>query len=519
MRAIIALAGCLLAMCAGCARPTEVQPNAPGSKPHALAETPDQDLTPSPPRAEPPPEGVRLGLHFPEAERTELESGLKLRILPRHTLPLVLIRLVIFSGSAEDGTVPGLAQFTGQLIRHSGAADIGGPELAQRIETLGSPLHLFFDRDTIALQWMVTRENLGKALELLGALVSQPRFSTAEFQRLKQLERERLESLAKAGAGWAIEHAVYQKLFGLPSGVHPYASVGGTIAGMEGIQLSDCRGFVAQHFLPNNAAVLLVGDVEPSEARHDVEQAFANWKRGHVALEAYPTPAGPARFEVLLLNRQQSNHAEIALAMLAAEPRSPEFVAMRVVEQVLGADFSGRLYRQLYERGFAYLTGSELDVLAQGPSVLRLNARTSVERAPAALGAMLAQFERIATEPPSEAEVRAASRWLSDGLLLRSGSPSELATSITELDVLGRSASYYEELRNTYLDVTRAQAAAVAQRFFKKEHAVAVVSGDAKRLFDPLRRFGPVSVLNPERNFAIEKRGSYDPTLSLDVPD
>lgn len=491
----------------------------------AAPEAPDARLgnttgEPSLPRQEPPPPGTSREATFPAMSDQLLANGLKLRVVERHRLPIVDLRLVVFSGSATDGAHPGVAQVTGELLKDGGAGPWTSRQLLERAEALGATLDIATSLDATTISLGVAKEHLGAALEIIGTLVQKPRLAPLEFTKLVERERERVASLARADGSWAASMVLYRELFAVPTGAHPYARYDVTPSELAELRVTQCRQWHERHFVPANAALVLAGDVTPEEARSAVDSTFAQWQGATPQTIAYPRPLNADRLTVKLIDRAGSAQADIRIGLLAVERRSPQWAALKAANQILGGGVAGRLFLDVREkRSLAYRTGSVLRELAHGPVPEVLVAGTRTEKAPLTVGALLDHLDRIGAAPPEPDEAAIASRYLADSMLIDFETVGSLSALSSRLFVLGLPPTYYDSYRTALRTLDVAEVFAAVDGRFDRARATVVVAGDADRLAQPLSRFGPVRVIDAEGGFKVKRTLAHDPTAALDVPE
>jgi zinc protease len=102
-------------------------------------------------REPPPPATPSPDWTFPKIHHDKLDNGLPLRVVERHELPIVEIRLVVLSGQASDGARPGVAVLAGELLKVGGTGKWTSRELLEKIESLGSSLDILTERDSTTL--------------------------------------------------------------------------------------------------------------------------------------------------------------------------------------------------------------------------------------------------------------------------------------------------------------------------------------------------------------------------------
>lgn len=492
------LLGAALAACAPAGPPPKPPP--------PTASTPSAPPEPEPEALlRPPPPGLPPPAPFPTQIRRELGNGMTLRVVERRVHPIVELRLVLRSGSASDGEKPGLGLIAGELMKAGGAGPYNPRQLVERAEALGADLSVLTRRDSTEISLGVTSGDLEAALEILSVVVQKPRFAPVEFTKLRAREIERVKSAARGNARWAGAMVLYRRLYDLPTGVHPYSRYDATPDELEQIRLGDCRAWHAIHVVPPNATLIAVGDVDAARVEQAAQKLFGSWKGAVPPAPSISQPEAPRERRVYLVDRPDSAQSQVYVGLLGPERKSPDWPALSVADQALGGGVSGRLFLDVREkRSLAYSTGSFLSEVAVGPVALVLAAGTQTPKAPEAVAALLENLERISAEPPTEAEVESAIRYLSDGFVFELETVGSVAGLLSDLEVLALDDDYYDELR----DKLRALEAPVVSRAtgrYYRGTPVIVVAGDQKVLAGELARFGPVTVLDPEREFQVEK--------------
>lgn len=501
MSSVRALIQVLLASCVvmGCTvQPTvvaevPVEPSAPSDV--ASHEGTDEQ--------EPPAPGEAPRVAFPIIQHRKLESGLSIQIVERHHHPLVALRLVVRSGSATDGDEPGLALLAGEMMKAGGAGRFAPLELPQAVDALGADLRVGTGPDATVIGLDVTTPMLDGALEILSAVALTPKFHRREFELLRNREMERLESAARGDAHWAGAMVLYRELYSQPSGVHPYARYDALPGQLSKITLADCRAWYRAHVVPSNAALVLVGDVTPDAALAAAAKWFTRFS-GKPAPEARIEPPVPqTERQIYLVDRPGSEQAQILVGLLGPPRQSQAWPALSVANQMLGGGVSGRLFLDVRERrSLAYATNSAITEFAVGPTAIVLSAGTMTAKADEAVRALLEHLAIISQRPPGAEELQAAKTFLSDGFMLELETVGSVAELTTLLEVLRLPDDYYDEYRAAVRELTTGAVTTTAGKHYDRLPVI-VVAGDAAAIGASLSALGTVTVLDPERAFAV----------------
>jgi zinc protease len=257
---------------------------APGAKKNAEAAKEAMAANVPKPQADPT-------LKLPVIQRRKLSNGLEVLIVEQHELPVVNMGLVIKSGAASDPTnMPGLASITADLW-DEGTRTRNASEMSDTLAAIGARLNTSASWDASGASLLTLTRHLDKALELYADTIINPAFDATEFKRLQG--RRLIGLQAQRDNANAIAGQVYASL--LYGHDHPYGHpLGGNEASLNAITAEDARHFYETYYRPNNAALIVAGDVTPATIVPKLERALAGWKSGAVP-PAAKRHAPPAR--------------------------------------------------------------------------------------------------------------------------------------------------------------------------------------------------------------------------------
>jgi zinc protease len=188
----------------------------------------------------------------------------------------------------------------------------------------------------------------------MGEMVTQPAFAPEEIERDR---KSRLQNLARQkDQPTVIATETFDRLIYGDS--HPYGHSGdGTAASITALSRDDITRFYQQYYLPNNAVLVIVGDVSPEDAARYANLAFASWKRGTVPASATSTPSAPAssRTGVFLVDKPGAAQSEIRIGHAGVPRMSADYYPLTVLNAVLGGQFTSRINLNLREeKGYTY---------------------------------------------------------------------------------------------------------------------------------------------------------------------
>ncbi|HET8933948.1 MAG TPA: pitrilysin family protein [Polyangiales bacterium] len=451
------------------------------------------------PQKQPPPSGAApREIHFPAIERQSTSSGLEVNTVALHGVPVVQIKLVIKSGSARDPKdLPGTAQLVAQMLKE-GTTKRTSAKIAEAVDFLGARLSIHNDEEQITINLHALSEQLPEALALVAELATQPTFDEGELRKLKKRETDRL-SLMSQSPNFLARREFWRHLYG----DHPYAHIDTTKDVVQRIKRSDLASFHQRYFAPNNAYLVVVGDVAPEKVLESSNKAFQTWAKRTVPAIEYPAPPTRSAREIVLVDRPESVQSVIYMGNLSLARTSPDYVPLLVANQVLGGSAASRLFMDLREK--QSLTYGAYSSVEEGLQSMPFRASAAVrnEVTPQAMKAFFDHLQRISSEAPTEGELADAKRLLVDSFPLHIETPGEIAGLVSDLRAYNFPDNYWDGFRSQIQAVTSPQALQAAKQFIRPDTALIVVVGRAAAVREPLASYGAVKVIDTDGKLVV----------------
>lgn len=334
----------------------------------------------------------------------EHSTGLRVWLLERHTLPVVAMQFVVPFGSASDPSgKEGTAYITAGML-DEGAGRYGALELSQAVDLLGAELHTqaFTDYSTVSL--FTLKKNAQPAAALLGDVVTKPRFLPVEYKRVKDLWLGDLGNKAKDAVSVAAR-AELRLLFGAE---HAYGHpVDGTKESATKVQLADVTSFYKQHYRPDIASVVIVGDVTRKEAENLLDTAFGGFRAPPTPA---PTPLTPPRVaygtrRVVLIDKPAAPQSVISLVVPGVAASDADAAVLSRVNAAIGGSFTSRLNQHLREdKGWTYGAKSRFS-FSRSAGLFSAGASVVADKTADALKVLEEDVRTYAAQGPTAEEV------------------------------------------------------------------------------------------------------------------
>ncbi len=459
-------------------------------------------------KEQPPASGVARDIAFPKLHHETLDNGLNIDVVPHKQLPIVSLELVIKSGSASDpADLPGLASTVADMLRE-GTLKRKGAQFAESVEFLGATLHTSAGQETLRIGISALSEHFDAALGLLAEAALQPAFDAAELAKLKKRTLDDLR-LKKDRPVWLARRELHKALYG----AHPYARIDTTEPAVKKLSRNHLTAFHSANFAPNNAFLVVVGDVETERVKAGASKLFGAWKKHDVKKPAYATPPTRSEREIVVVDRPASVQSQIVIGNLALKRNDPQYIPLMVANQVLGGSAASRLFMDLREkRSLTYGAYSRLDETVDVGS-FRASAAVRTEVTDAAMAGFFEHLSRIVQSPPPPEELDAAHRFLADSFPLAIETADRIADLVSDLRVFGLPDDYWDNYRSNIRKVSSEQALEAAQKFIHPDQAVVVVVGRAADIVPGLSQLGKVRVVDAEGQPLVK-----DPSAASNTP-
>jgi zinc protease len=412
-----------------------------------------------------------------EVVEKTLANGMKVVVKVDRRAPVVVSQVWYRAGSMDEhnGTT-GVAHVLEHMM-FKGTRDVPAGEFSKRIAAAGGRENAFTSRDHTAYFQTLQKDRLELALKLeadrMANLVLSPQEFAKEIEVVKEERRLRTEDNAQARLSEALMANAFM--------AHPYRRpVIGWMDDLRHMTVEDARAWYERWYAPNNATLVVAGDVDP-------EQVFA-WAQGYfgpIAPRPLPVRKPQAEPEQMgerrVIVKAPAKQPVVALAWQVPRLTDPskdwEPYALEILAGVLDGHASARLNQSLVrEKQLATEVDAGYDPVSRGPALFMVDATPSEGRSVAAVEAALkAEIARVAQEGVSEAElsrvkaqVLAAQVFQQDSLFYQAMQIGEWTTA--GLDYRDRQTRF-ERLKA----VTADQVKAVAGKYFVDDHLTVAV--------------------------------------------
>ena len=452
--------------------------------------TPDQPFR----AARPPPLAVQPHFEAPVPVQKRLKTGARVLIVENHAVPLVAIDVRFLHGvDADPSDRPGLAEFVADTA-DEGTRTRSATRLAEETEDLAAHLGAGASLESTNVHLNCLVETLPQALELLADVVQNPAFRAEDVERGRVLRLTALQQ-KRASIGALAGDEVARLLFGEQ---HPWGKPsGGTPESVAAITPAELQKFHATWWVPNNAVIVVSGDVKPAAMVQLLDEKFAQWKARPLPVLLLPKVPALSRRSIVALEKPNATQSQVWVVGRLFKAADADALPLRVANMTLGGLFTSRLMTNLREtHGYSYGVYSRLSLLRASGTFTAAGgiiAKNTVE----AVGEYEKELSKFATGAVSEAELAAAKEALIRSLPSALETNDSVSGAMGNLASLGLPLDYYRTLPGRIARVGQKDVKRVVTRWMKPAQWPVVIVGPVGQSKGELEKLGlgPVSVL------------------------
>src|SRR5262245_46871931 len=388
-----------------------------------------------------------------------------------------------------------MANFVAAML-DEGTSKRNALQIADDVARLGASLGTSSSMDATTISARSLTKNFPALLDILADVTQNPSFPGEEVERQRA---SRLAALVQQRDNPA-QVAAQVTAAALYGAKHPYGySEIGTEASVKSLTREDMVAFWKQNFVPNNAALVVAGDISMDELRMLAEKSFGGWQRGTPMQPALGAPTTTAA-RVVLVDKPGSPQTQVRVASIGAARSSPDFRPMQVMNLALGGLFSSRINMNLREQhGYTYGASSGFAFRrAPGPFQVASGIRTDVTGP--AVGEIFKELSGMVEKPVSPDELTKAKDALANSLPGAFESSANAVGNFSNVFIYDLGLDYYTKYAAQVNAVTTDQVLAMAKKYLVGDKMVVIAVGDRTKIEPDLKKLnlGAIEIRDTE---------------------
>jgi zinc protease len=444
----------------------------------------------------PPPAGPARPLNLPKITERKLSNGLTVVLAPLPNVPK-LTAILTFRGAgtaADREKHPGIAQISAS-VANEGTDKRLSKQIKEELRSIGGTLSLASDADSTSISSAALSEFSTKLFDLMSDVVQHAAFPENELKLAKENTIQAIRA-GRADPNFLVNERFQKAVFGN----HPYSFVVPDEKSISALTREDLKSFTANYYIPNNAHLIVVGDIDPDRTFAEIEKAFGSWKAGTV--RAVATPALPTRDkrQIYFVDRPGSIQSAIYIGNVTIARKDKDYFVIRTANTIYGGSFYSRLTRNIREgKGYTYSPFSSSNTQAQAGSFLT-GAFVRNEVTGPTLLEIFYELDRMRVLPVTDEELNAAKEFSTGNFSVELASQFGLAGRINTIYTYDLSKDFITDFRPKIEALTTADIQKAAAKYFDTYRAAVVIVGDYEKVKDQVLPFGEVTLYDAEGN-------------------
>jgi zinc protease len=363
-------------------------------------------------------------------------------------------------------------------------------DISDDLSSLGANLWAGASLDDVTIQMSALTENLAASLDIFTDVILRPAFPETELERLRRNTLARIEQEKTRPVSMALR-IMPRLLYGADHAYGQPLTGSGTIDSVKAITRSDLEAFHQTWFKPNNAKLVVVGNVDRDALMARIEKLFGNWPAGDIPSKNLDVKTADRERTIYLVDRPGADQSVIFAGQLIPPRANPDEIALQAMNDILGGLSSARINMNLREdKGWSYGAYSMI-VGARGERPLLIYAPVQTDKTQEAIAEITAEFDAIIdTRPPTEPELDIVKRSKTLSLPGRWETNADIVDALNEIISFDLPDDYW----STYAaDVNRldiADVSAAAGKYIRPDDVAWVVVGDRAQIEPALEKLG-----------------------------
>lgn len=404
----------------------------------------------------------------------QLENGLKVVIKEDHRAPVAMTQIWYRVGSADEPLDKGGISHVLEHMMFKGTKNVSSDDYERLIAKFGGVNNAFTSYDYTGYYELFPANRFPLALELEADRMKNLMFDNKQFIKEHQVvmeeRRQRTDDnpLAKAYEAF--------RLLALPNSPKG-ESVIGPMNELESITLADLKDWYKIWYAPNNATLVIVGDVNPAEVLTEVKRYFGELKPSNLPKRPDVTQQGFRGYQ------QVESEQAVQVPVLLMGYNVPSLVtvggknetqayALSLAQDVLDGGLSARLESRLVRKqGLLTTVGTSYDLLDRGDGLFLIQATpregVSLEQVQQAI---ISEIEKLKTDPIAADEIERAKTNTVTGLVYAQDSMEGQARMIGSLQSIGLDDRLLAKLPAKLDSVTIADIQAASKKYLVKDN-------------------------------------------------
>lgn len=437
-----------------------------------------------------PQPGPTPTVNVGQPQTFQLKNGMTVMVVENHKLPRVIVSLSMDNPPFYEGKIAGVSDIMADQL-DKGTKTISKDDFSKKVDFYGANLN--FSSNGASANML--SKYFPQIMNLMADAIVNPKFKPDEIQTSKDRSIESLKSSEKDAS--FIASRVYNALvYGKNTALGEFE----TQKTIGDIQPADVEANYKNYYIPDNAYLVVVGDVKFKEVKNMVEKLYSKWAKANTKFQPIQVAQNVGKTQIDVVDVPTAVQSIINVGdVTALKMNNPSYFAAVIGNYILGGSSNARLFMNLREKhAYTYGAYSSLDASKDTPSFV---ANASVRNAVTADAITQFMNELNGASTVTAQELKDAKAKLQGSFIMSLERPSTIAMFAINQRTQSLPANFYSNYLKSIESVTTADVANATKSIIFPNQARIFVAGKASEISDGLEKLGyPVSYFDREGN-------------------
>ena len=439
-----------------------------------------------------------------------LKNGLTVMIVENHKLPRVSATLTIDNPLIVEGEKAGVTSLVSALLG-SGCTSISKDDFNEEVDYLGASLN-FGSQSAFANS---LSKYFPRIMELMADGALNPNFTKEdlEAERAKILENLKSEKKSVTAVAGRVQSVL---AYGAN---HPYGEFI-TEETVNNVSLEDVKAFHNKYFKPNNAYLIIIGDVKTKDAKKLVKKLFKKWEEGTIVADKFDTTSNPTTTEINFINMDNAVQSEISVQnTVTLTMKDEDYFPVLIANNILGGGGDARLFNNLREdKKFTYGSYSSIGNNKKTISTFRATASVRNAVTDSAVVEILKEIKDISNNLVSDEELKSVKAKYVGRFVTGIERPSTIANYALNIITQDLPKDFYETYLERIEAVTKEDVLRAAKKYFLNDKLRIVVTGKGSEVVNALENMTFEGKKIPVKYFDQYGAPTEKPVFKKEIP-
>ena len=423
-----------------------------------------------------PESGPSPEIFFGKPQTFKLKNGLTVLVVENNKLPRASASLSFDNPLIYEGEVAGVSSILAEMIGN-GTQSISKENFVEEVDYMGASVSV---TGSGAFAGSLKRY-FPRVLELMASAVLEPLLTQEEFDNQKNLIKESLKTSDKdvSTAASRVQDLI---TYG-PE--HP----NGEFISQESLDratLKDAIDFYNNYSSPNNAYLVIIGDIEFEEVKSKVTDLFSSWESKNVTSESFPQPESPSETEIIFVDMPNGVQSVVSIMnTVDFNKKESDYFSALVANRILGGGGAGRLFNNLREdKGWTYGSYSGISESDKTKGTVIAQAQVRNEVVDSAAVELLIELDKMRNTFVTDEEINSAKAKYTGNFVMSLEDPSTIAGIALNIITEDLPEDYYNSFLENINKVTKEDIQKASQNYFTPNKTRIFITGKGSEILE-----------------------------------